>query len=147
MVSNSKENKKNFVEAIFSWVNALEKNEVLVKHEILECEEVVRMIPSKKEASSLEFRVGDFTFGVYFGKGFCFEDFDLDEALALEICAAVRNGAMEETVWCFRNHAVRTKGRLALENNKFLYNDGVDSFVGLFKCFLKETKAHYASWF
>ena len=113
------ESRDSIVRAIRQWVATLPRGSAEVTEEALAHETVLTIKPSNPRASPIEFRVSDYgTFGLYFGKGFAFEEIPASVDHVLDICDSIRRGRLQERVWEWRGRVVKTEGVLELSRGR-----------------------------
>ncbi len=103
------------------WAATLPPGTATVEVDEAPMEVVVRIIPGKQGASSVEFRLGVYGgFGLYFGAGFSFEELVWSDSLVVDVLDSIRRGRFRETVWNWRGRIVRTMGELKLGSGRAL---------------------------
>lgn len=106
---------------------------------------VVRIIPRKEGPSPVEFRLSDYgAFGLYFGRGFAFEEMEWSDNLVRDVVDSIRRGGFREVVWEWRGRVVRTAGELKLRSGKVLSDKGL-KWPGMLGLGI-EREVDYASW-
>jgi hypothetical protein len=106
------------IRAIREWFASLSPGIARLTEQDLEYEHVMTLTPTNPKASPIEFRISRYgTFGLYFGKGFAFEEIPSSVELVLDVCESIRQGRVKEEIWEWRGRIVKTKGVLELTAN------------------------------
>lgn len=143
MVSPSKE---ELIEALESWFKKQPPGLVDFVRQDTEYESVFQFLPKHHNSSFVEFRIGnEGSFGLYFGKGFAFEDITFDTNFVLDVLDSVKAARIQESIWKFGGKIVRSQGKLILGTGEEITDQGSNSIFGLFRLGRK-TDIEYEKW-
>jgi hypothetical protein len=87
------------IAAVREWFAGLSPGLATLQEKATEVEHILRLVPVNPRAAEVEFRVSHYgTIDIYFGKAGNVEEVDASSQLLVEVCEAIRRGAMRDSV-------------------------------------------------